>query len=497
MHAFACILATSALVASVTGHAILINPASRAVRLATGFKSGDATDMSGTCIGGMCEWYTQKTTAQGPVTNCDANLRTMGVNCGDSNPADWPCTPEFPTPWCAPGTAKVLSPCGVFSGGWGNNGRDMLDLPMDMSPPVWVAGQNTTITWSIVANHGGGFQYRLCPANGSLTEECFQSNVLEFAGDTQDVVDPSGKVVSVIKAIRTNKGTWPKGSTWTRNPVPTDKGVGAAIPGLPDVYGRGPFRYGLRDTVKVPTDLPTGDYVMSFRWDSEQVQQVWAHCTDIHIANKAMPAPPAASKPAAAVQRTSTKNVCVGASIGLDTYECDIWGEFFDSMNGLNWNPEINISMKTDPCASRSSVNQWNVKVKCESLRDAAHITEIYLLGENITGTIPPSFTGLSRLAALSIVDSNLGGELPAAMGDLSSLKMLWMDHNPKLVGNIPASFERLSLNVIELVGSGFSGKLPQMSFTDIADCVLGGAGKMIFDCPLPPGAETCGAVCK
>lgn len=483
----------AALVACASGHGILINPASRAVRLATGFAGGDATDLSGYCSGGMCEWYTQKTPARGPTTNCDPAVRTMGVSCGSTNPVDWPCTPGKPTPWCAPGTAKVLSPCGVFSGGWGNNGRDMLDLPRDASPPTWTAGHNATLTWSIIANHGGGFQYRLCPANSSLSEECFQSNPLEFVGNTQDIVDPAGKVVSVVKAIRTSTGTWPKGSTWTRNPFPMDKGVGTPLPGLPEVFGRGPFRYGLRDTVKVPTNLPTGDYVLSFRWDAEQVQQVWAHCTDIHIVNAAMPVvvTEEVNKP---VRTRSTKNVCTGSSIGLDTYECDIWAEFFDSMNGLGWNPEINVSIRTDPCAPRSSVNQWNVKVKCESLRDAAHITEIYLLGDNITGTIPASFTGLTRLAALSIVDSKLGGSLPAAMGDMSGLKMLWMDHNPGLTGSIPASFERLTLNVIELVGSGLSGKLPAMSYTDIADCAL---GNMEFDCPLPPGAETCGAVCK
>ena len=28
--------------------------------------------------------------------------------------------------------------------------------------------------WSIRANHGGGYQYRLCPLEDTLTEECFK-----------------------------------------------------------------------------------------------------------------------------------------------------------------------------------------------------------------------------------------------------------------------------------------------------------------------------------
>lgn len=53
-------------------------------------------------------------------------MRTMGVNCGDTNPTDFPCTEGAGVPWCAPGTAEVKSPCGIFSGGYNSNGRDMV-----------------------------------------------------------------------------------------------------------------------------------------------------------------------------------------------------------------------------------------------------------------------------------------------------------------------------------------------------------------------------------
>ena len=39
--------------------------------------------------------------------------------------------------------------------------------------------------WQITANHGGGYQYRLCPINEELTEECFQKHPLDFIKGSQ------------------------------------------------------------------------------------------------------------------------------------------------------------------------------------------------------------------------------------------------------------------------------------------------------------------------
>merc|ERR1719393_1122187 len=65
----------------------------------------------------------------------------------------------------------------------------------------WVAGTWVEVAWGPRYNHGGGYQYRLCPASEPLTEECFQRHPLEFDRTKQ-----------VLK--------WPKGSTWARNPIP-------------------------------------------------------------------------------------------------------------------------------------------------------------------------------------------------------------------------------------------------------------------------------------
>ena len=77
-----------------------------------------------------------------------------------------------------------------------------------------------TVGWGIVANHGGGYQYRLCSKKDQLTEECFQRTPLKFHGDDQWVQYGDDGVKVVFKANRTSVGTWPPGSQWTKNPIP-------------------------------------------------------------------------------------------------------------------------------------------------------------------------------------------------------------------------------------------------------------------------------------
>jgi hypothetical protein len=143
-------------------------------------------------------------------------------------------------PWFAPGHAPIASPCGIL-GGWryssardyiagpgdgyekhlnhtggatnsgmppanmpipaGTKGTDalMYDQNMRMQKAQgksyrtndnakWKAGGIQEVSYSLVANHGGGVQYRLCKLdnlfNDSLTEDCFQSMPLDFVGDT-------------------------------------------------------------------------------------------------------------------------------------------------------------------------------------------------------------------------------------------------------------------------------------------------------------------------
>ena len=37
------------------------------------------------------------------------------------------------------------------------------------------------------------------------------------------------------------------------------------------------------DRVVVPADLPEGEYVMGWRWDCEESNQIWQSCSDVTV----------------------------------------------------------------------------------------------------------------------------------------------------------------------------------------------------------------------
>merc|ERR1712198_354375 len=231
-------------------------------------------------------------------------------------------------PWRAPGAAYIHSPCGVAggnpygcpegqpgdncAGGGFSYGPFAEDLEYPKaSVTEWKRGSVVEAAWGIIANHGGGYSYRLCkvPAEGQsgLTEECFQKTPLKFHSDQQWVQygeDVNQRVD--FKAYRTDVGTTPPGSQWTRNPIPACAGSDGGYllptpicsdgtqfePPLPGLEGYGEivsapgtptFMFSIGDYLEVPEDLEAGDYVLSFRWDCEQTSQVWATCSNIRI----------------------------------------------------------------------------------------------------------------------------------------------------------------------------------------------------------------------
>lgn len=68
-------------------------------------------------------------------------------------------------------------------------------------------------------NHGGGYQYRLCPSHTNLTEECFRQTPVPFAGDSSLMLSNGTKIQ--LKSNFVSNGTLPVGSTWQTVPIPT------------------------------------------------------------------------------------------------------------------------------------------------------------------------------------------------------------------------------------------------------------------------------------
>jgi len=244
--------------------------------------------------------------------------------------------------WQRP-SGRSMRPCRRLAEGWECRQRSEAStrhpsrcskLSKLFKKTVWIAGGIAEVAWAIQANHGGGYQYRLCPAGSNLTEECFQKHPLEFVGDKQWLQFGRGLNRSnrtEIPATRVSEGTVPAGSTWTRNPIPAcgDSYLGGACDDrrfltspfkcsstlfpapAPGAFGYGgaacnfehrdyaahprcnctnqmfadhTFDFSIVDQVRVP-DTP-GEYVLSWRHDSEQTPQVWQNCADVRIAEK-------------------------------------------------------------------------------------------------------------------------------------------------------------------------------------------------------------------
>lgn len=249
-------------------------------------------------------------------TMCDAEQRTVNVHAECGSDEDW----YFYSPWRAPGAAPLLDPCGVAGGHSGGDGafggiyvntshaklgdRGTEVLPATVPGAVWRPGQDVEVTWAIEANHAGGYAFRLCPKSGArLTEDCFQRTPLEFTG-LQGLRWGGGPALGGVEIFfegtTVDNGTTPPGSQWRKNPIPLMN----CEAGLPGPCGQPAFppkctnhsmctgmtdgdhtvsSMVIVDRVRIPDGLPGGDYVLGWRWDSEQSNQIWTSCSDVTI----------------------------------------------------------------------------------------------------------------------------------------------------------------------------------------------------------------------
>lgn len=276
------------------------------------------------CETGACMYFTNYTFIDEPTYPADSPLRSYA----EADPQRYAFSR---TPWAAPGTAPLQSPCGVQGGninGCPAGDENSRGLPCpgggiaygedalkqygstlkDMLRTKWTAGSIAEANWVPQANHGGGYSYRLAklPEEGvtALTEEMFQAGALQFSSNSSWIQwgeDESSRVE--FTNVQTADGIW------ARDPIPACKGFdGGAVsctsdectesggyqfdPPAPGVGGFGEyylagfkptFGFNVVDKLKVPADLTPGNYVLSFRWDCEQTTQVWSTCADIQI----------------------------------------------------------------------------------------------------------------------------------------------------------------------------------------------------------------------
>lgn len=252
-------------------------------------------------------------------------------------------------PWRAPGSAPVGDACGLAGGTpwlpevgeagdytntkFAHHGMNGTKLPPMDTGVIWKIGGSAEVAWQVENNHGGGYSYRLCPAEEALTEACFQSHQLDFVpGEQQIVAKDANATRTQVKEVYITEGTYPPGSMWSMIPLPTDALGPRCIPGpndtastpngckpgedrlqggpcvpCPETPGSDCSRcdnnwngtpsfeppchgcqgsthsHAIRDMVKIPTNLAPGKYILGWRWDCEATAQVWSNCADVTL----------------------------------------------------------------------------------------------------------------------------------------------------------------------------------------------------------------------
>lgn len=257
------------------------------------------------------------------ATICDPALRTLNIHAPCGSAEDFY---QF-APWRAPGAAPVIDSCGVAGGvlpgqGAASAGGDFQNnslakrsdlgslLPPAPSGTVWTVGTVVEVAWTRKAWHGGGYQYRLCPAANTLDERCFQAHPVPFADGTSSLRwGGEGGERLRFNATDVSVGTLPEGSTWRRSPLPRG-------PWHWETYGPSPLRvcdepeacrssthpppgsarhdpsegaypctcsgsgvgdlHNLEvvDELRLPANLEPGEWVLGWRWDCEESTQV-------------------------------------------------------------------------------------------------------------------------------------------------------------------------------------------------------------------------------
>jgi len=328
----------AAAIGGAAGHGAMTHPRPRNAMSSPANGASQGSDLS--CYGDACYWYQVGCMIGCPT--CQADLAHKG--CGD----ELCCTaeeglmeptnndPEFRTwdrfdqskqsgihkynPWRAPGKAPVNDPCGLASGGLHSNAYSVVpggytagDKATEVLPETeatsWQAGATATVGWALSAQHSGGYSYRLCPKDSTLSEECFQANHLSFAGNSSIHWNDDS---APDKTIMTRTFVDPDGKQWRTNPVPACLASGESRPAgsaTPDcAYGTefepgfdeftqgylrpgntGKNKFSVMDEVNVPNK--PGKYVLGWRWDCEEADQVWTSCADIEIVDGSVPEP--------------------------------------------------------------------------------------------------------------------------------------------------------------------------------------------------------------
>lgn len=131
-------------------------------------------------------------------------------------------------------------------------------------------------------------------------------------------------------------------------------------------------------------------------------------------------------------------------------------GQYWDWHNvsyGLPWNFTTNCN----PCE-----DDWQGVVCSSSPVDAhLHVTKIYLVEQNLTGTLPSSLLNLTYLEDFVVFDNGIQGNIPSMFSSMPSLHRIDLGNN-FLTGSVDGVFDGLyNLTTLIVENNRLNGTLP------------------------------------
>ena len=122
----------------------------------------------------------------------------------------------------------------------------------------------------------------------------------------------------------------------------------------------------------------------------------------------------------------------------------------YNATNGTHWHRDRNWT-------TAGSIRDW----QGVSTNSAGFVTELTLVDNNLSGTLPPELGNLTHLRQLDLEENQLTGPIPPELADLPQLRRLVFGDN-QLTGSIPPGLGSLSqLTMLDLGNNSLSGTIP------------------------------------
>jgi hypothetical protein len=159
----------------------------------------------------------------------------------------------------------------------------------------------------------------------------------------------------------------------------------------------------------------------------------------------------------------STSNIEVG------DYEVELWGEYYSVLNttelvlindGLTGSIPPEIGNLTNLTLLNLHENQLTGEIPSE-IGNLTNLTDLYLYSNQLSGIIPLEIWNLTNLEGLVLDINELTGSIPPEIGNLTNLTHLILDFN-QLTGEIPPEIGNLTnLTYLSLSGNQLTGSIP------------------------------------